>query len=109
MESKEVKTESKILHLKGRFRQGFENKQAILCEFDGLIVTIANTTIGKHTSLEIAEANAENICRCLNAHEELVKALQVANEYVLQFKNRGAVGEVDKDLLLISEALKKAT
>lgn len=107
MESKEVKTESKSLHTKGFFRQGYANTKAIVCEFDGLIITVANTETGsKLISDEIAIANAERICTCLNAHDELVENLARLIDRIEESDLQSAFPSAYNRA---KEALKKAT
>lgn len=63
-----VKTESKSLHTKGKW--------TIKCGVDWEDNAYYNINDGKQGYYE-AEANAAHIVKCVNAHDELVKALEL--------------------------------
>lgn len=97
MKSKEVKTESKSLHTKGKW--------TVKCGIDWEDNAYYNINDGKQ-NYEEAEANAVHIVNCVNAHDELVEALRsfidftdriMDDDYATAIRNKA------------KEALKKAT
>jgi hypothetical protein len=67
---------------KGKWRQAFENKKAVLCETDEKILTICVTDIGNHIDQQEAIANAKLISKSPQLLETVI-ALQKRLELLI--------------------------
>lgn len=99
MDAKSINIKSVGTRLEMEFPDGNKGT-AYLC-----IADIAHKLLTPANEREVAA----EISRRFNSHYSLIEALEIATEYVEQFKNRGAIGEIDKDLIKIKSALEKAT
>lgn len=94
---------TKTKRTEGRWRVGYENKTAIICEtLDGKVPTIAKMSIG-YADVEEVEANAEMICKAVNNHDKLVDMLSS----LVWLMTDDETGEIYEDYKLLPESTMK--
>ncbi len=99
-----MSTETK--HTEGKWRVGYENKAAIICEtLDGKVPTIAKMSIG-YADVEEIEANAEMICKAVNNHDKLVVALRKLTRIVGRIETTIEIQQDYENAFNLLESLK---